>query len=699
MVVLLTIVLVTSPVAAVPMASSANLDPSCAITTDPFENASRISSRSIHLQGLCVNTARYRPIVNVVVDENRKMIVFNNYYYNQTFWKAEVPFGKGAISDVYFQVKKFTVLGYVRAAHVQIRYKMAKGQQIQLTHQVSGERVSVDDLAVSFEAALAKDRNFNVALAMMPMNPLVGRVGQTASILADSPRTLDQYQLDLDEEERRSLLISSLKRAQSIELNTFYGTLHPNCASEQFDLLDQLPRLKGKVTRFLVAASLDPVAGPTVEALRARNLIAKRIESFQDEVNGKHEVLAIDDDPQLLPNFIPTSPRVPWNLIVVSPDSKTLSTQDKEAVGELKRELLKFSLEALSSSTASQIFDPASLTSAALEELWGSLESGENQLDATITKFSNKISDTEHLIAIYFAPIAGTYAPTSLTQYGLDVIVPLPMVNVEYDASKTARKNKKGTEDVVRQVYEKIHDGTIQVARKGMDTNIPGYLLGVGIELHARKSGSTITIQSMLGINPLKNPMTKVNKQVHVKSLDIRAHQSPFEAPVALVSSTIPVPKPDFFFPKLKIDFGPIGKITDLNEVQKTSGLMNIWNPERGSPEAHGLGRSGICEFRSGSVPVLDGNLAEEASGIGVVDYFLQGRPVQFRVFSADVDLVSLAVEDIDVRADVLPLKCLSLEQVNAQFQKQANKDVRDMKRKMISLKIPLKIIKRLIVK
>ncbi len=200
----------------------------------------------------------------------------------------------------------------------------------------------------------------------------------------------------------------------------------------------------------------------------------------------------------------------------------------------------------------------------------------------------------------------------------------------------------------------------------------------------------------MLGINPLKNPMNKVSKQVHVKSLNVKGHESPFEAPVALISSTIPVPKPDFFFPKLKIDFGPIGKIADLNDAKTTKGLMQVWNPERGTPEAHGMGSSGVCAFRSASVPVLDGNLAGEASGIGVIDYFLEGRPVQFRIFSADVDLVTLAVEEIDVRADVSPLKCLSLEQVNAQFQKQANKDVRDVKRRMIGLKIPLKILKRL---
>lgn len=683
-----------------PMGPASRLDASCALSNDKAETASRISSESAYLKNVCVNTARFRPVVNFNFDEAKKIVSFDNYYFKQQFWHAEVPVDEESLAGVIFHVKKFNAAKYVTAAHAQMRYRMKAGHVIQLTNQVTGERATADDLLTSFEAALSKELPFNVALAMLPMNPLVGRVGQTASILADSPRPIEQYVLDLSYEEKLQMLLGSLRRSQAIGLQVFYGTIRPNCATEQFDQIDALARFSGKVPQFMVDASIDPVAGPSIEALKARDLIKKRVENFEDEEKGVKSLLPIPDNLQVFPDFMPVVEGMPWNLIMVSPSNESLSPQDQVAVAELKKDLLKYTFNTLGTRLQQEMFKPGTASSLIAEKVWNSFNTAQSDLSASIVKFSNMISDQEKVIAIYFAPMQGDYHQTNLADYGINVTVPFPVITVDYDARKIGANNQ---EPVTRDAFNKIFDGSVRASRKGMEAKVPAFLLALGVEMHARKGGTTIAFQSMVGLNPVHNAMAEPGKDVNVEAFDVAAHRSAYETPVALVSTVLPVPMRDDFYPKLHVDFGPVGKITGLNDDQHPKGAFRVWSPVSGTPEARGLSQKEICGFRADSTPTISGKIGEALTGLrplglNPVDSLLQGKDINFKIFSANIDVINMAVDEMDVRVNLPIYSCLSKPDINQKFVQKGNENIAKLKRQALGKTgLPIDLIKRVI--
>jgi len=679
---------------------ASRLDPSCALSNDKNEMASRISPDSAYLKNVCINTARFRPVVNFKFDQEKKIVSFDNYYYQKQFWRAEVPVDQESLGAVIFHVKKFNAAKYVTAAHAQMRYKMRAGHAIQLTNQVTGEKATATDLLTSFEAALSKELPFNVALAMLPMNPLVGRVGETASILADSPRPIEQYILGLDHDEKLQVLLGTLKRSQDIGLQVFYGTIRPNCVTEQFDQIDALPRFAGKFQKFMVDASIDPVAGPSVSALQARNLIKKRVENFEDEVKGVRSILPIPADMQIFPDFIPTVDGMPWNLIMVSPSNESLSPEDQVAVAELKKDLLKYTFNTLGQRLQQEMFKPGTMKGYIAEKLWNTFNSGQSDLAKSIVKFSSQISDKEHVIAIYFAPMQGAYHQTNLAEYGINVTVPFPVITVDYDARKVGGKQQ---ETVARDAFNKIFDGTLRAARKGMETDVPAYLLALGIEMFARRGGTTIAFQSMVGLNPVHNVMAEPGKDVNVEAFDVLKRRSAYETPVALVTTVLPVPMREDFYPKMRIDFGPLGKITNLNDDKHTKGVFRVWSPESGTPEARGLSQKEICGFRADSTPTISGKIGEALTGLrpfglNPIDSLLKGRDINFKIFSANIDVINMAVDDMDVRVNLPFYSCLSKSDINQKFVQKGNQNIAKLKRNALGKSgLPIELIKRVI--
>jgi hypothetical protein len=662
-------------------------DSDCASSTDPAESAARISPDSVQLNGLCVHTARFRPVVDLKIDEFAKQIQFKNYSYQGQFWTAVVPMSADAIDEVIFGIKHFTLGGVggaslvgnalqsLKPAHTQLRFKMSLGHEIKLVNQVTGEKATTNDLALSFEASLVEGLKFNVALATLPMNPLVGRVGETASILKEAPNPLEQYVLNLTAEEKLMVLKAGLRRSNEAGLKIFYNTLSPNCTTEIFDLLDILPRLNGKLERFVVSVSLDPVAGPSIQALQARQLITKRIQNFEDELKGVKAELRIPEIKQILPPFIPAVAGHPWSLVVVSPDMTTLRESDKGAISELKKELVAHTFKVLQGYVSGKLLAAAADTEIATSILMNVILTSQSDLAGVFKRFRERMSDDDHMIGVYLVPVEGVPATTSLAKFGLNLAVPFPVIEEKYVAKSFGELP----------IYRKIYAGAVAVADRGMNNNVPAYLLGTGIVIHASRKNSSVTIQSMVGLNAKAQKLERSDKQVNIHRFDIPDVSYPQNVPVAVVTSTVPLPLPANFRPKVKIDFGPIGKIVEFDDFTKVSGILQPWSPVIDSPESHGMGAHQICIKRANSTPTIVGNLSKSASGVAIVDKIIEGNPIFFKIQSVTVDLKSLSVSDMDIRSDLPPLYCLGLEDINKKFKENANGDAQKLKNKIIN--------------
>ena len=128
------------------------LDASCAQTQDPMELASRISSEALLHFNECIDTNRFRSAAEVRFDNDNQVISLLNYRSQGGFYSAQIPMDPQALDQVYFMIKRFDV-GSVKAAHTQLRFKFKSGHKVNLIHQLTGDPVQTEDLAVSFEAA------------------------------------------------------------------------------------------------------------------------------------------------------------------------------------------------------------------------------------------------------------------------------------------------------------------------------------------------------------------------------------------------------------------------------------------------------------------------------------------------------------------------------------------------------------------
>jgi hypothetical protein len=645
-------------------------DSSCAFSKDPFEKPARIGAESSDLAGQCLNTDLYRAPVDLQIDEVNQTITFKNYHYRGGFWAASIPARPGAIADAIVEIKKFQV-GAVMAAHTHLRFRMTQGTPITIVNQITGEQVQIDDIAVSWEAALVKGVPFNIAKAALPVNPIVGRVGETATIFLEAPRPhMEQYVLNLSAAERVLLLKNALQRSANEGTTTWYNTLHPNCTTEIFDVLDTLPRLRGRVDRFVVSASSDPVAGPTVQALVARNLISQRIQNFEDEMKGNVQTLRIPDTAPSLPPFLPSVSNFPWSIVIVAPSLDSLKPTERAAMVELKKDLLYHLFKVMSGYFASKMISDTTDNSVATDILLGVIRASQNDLSTVFAKYKNDLPEAERSLSVYFAPYAGIPASTSLAKLGLDVSVPFPLIEEDYDASGFAQIH----------AFKEIYRGGLETAAKGQVATVPAYLMAAGLTVHVRKNSSFAAVQLMFGLNSKTKLMEKADKQVHIHQLQIPDTSDVASVPTAVITSFMPLPLPAETVPNAIVNFGAPGKIVDHDEVEKTMGLLQVKSPIVGTPEANGRSARALCVERSNSTPVLVGNLGDSAMGdttVGrMVNPVVDGSKIFFKIFSVTIDLAARKAVDIDVRTDVPPASCLTLEEVNTKFKGRINNEV-----------------------
>lgn len=634
-------------------------DASCATSPgDAFEGAAKFGPGPTTLAGQCLDTRYYRPPKNVRYQNG--ILTFNNYSYRGQFWKAEIALDASTVESVYFHVKRFTVLNSVEAAHTQVRYKLKPGAKVRLTHQVTGERAEADDILISFEAGLTKTEGYNFAKGAFDSYILVGRAGETASITAEKPRPIEQYELDLTRDEKALLLVTSLVRSERIGLDSYYNTLRPNCTTEQFDLIDNLPARRGKAERFLTVISMDPVAWPSIEALQKRGLIKQRVQNFESEQKGETAVLQLPRPNRQMPPFIPTVAGNPWSIVVVSPQASSLNSTEREALATLRQEIVQRLMKLVQSYGSSALLAGVGGTQPT-ELLLKAVTDVQQEIRSLLVRMDSQLPARPQPLAVYFAPMQTSQPTTSLQRLGIEAALPFPTIDREVSLD-----DRRSQEPLFF-----VGEGAMKAADVGSRNQVPAYLMSAAIVISAARGQSAVTTQTMVGINKVEKAFSQNNDQVRLDKITIAPGNSRADRPVILISHHQRANAA--LDPLVSIEFGPAGGLAGTLDLSRF-GTLQISKALPGSPSS--------CEIQARSAPHITGVFAQRATGNSVVDRFLQGRPVAFQVLGARMNLQRGSVEQMDVRVNTWPVSCRSDSQVETQFRTEANKALEQWKSK-----------------
>lgn len=639
-------------------------DPSCAITADTHESAARISERSLALANECVDTGRVRPVVGVARSGSR--LAFFNYYYRKAFWRAELDLRD--VATALFHVKRFPTIEGIDAAHTQLRFRMKPGKFLHLRGQEGKETAEVNEILVSFETAAARGRPVSFAFGAVPNFPLVGRVGHTEAFMAEHLLTLEQYELALDDSEVPELLTIALARSQAIGLDTFYLMLRPNCTTEALDILDQLPRMKNRFPRFLSVISTDPVAGPSLRAIRERGLLRRRVQDYAEEQKGIETELPLPADRVRLPPFVPSVPNAPWTAVVVAPDPATLSRAEQDQLATLKRELLLRLFGALQSYGASSLqrLDAGEISRA--QAILSALGSAGQEARQALHNAESSVPAEGRTLSVYLVPMKSDgQGDTSLEALGINAALPFSVKEI-----RTA--DAAGTKS---DAFYWVGAGARRTAEPdARPTNVPAFFMGLAVVANVVPGASTLSTQLLVGLNGQTHALSAPSPKASIDSLVV---PQPTGADGATVLISHVQNANEKLETEARAEFGPFGGLAGTL-VRNRFGGFQILRPLDTSGD-----KVRDCEARAQSVPRFTGVFGASPTGNSVIDAVLKGRPVAFHLLSLRFDLATLTVKKVDLGVSSWPVQCRDNAEAEEEFRRSANEAVNGAAQKALA--------------
>jgi Domain of unknown function (DUF4105) len=626
----------------------AEVDSRCAQSSDPQEAPYRFTSLSGKFSGQCADTNRFRAIQNLKIENG--VAVLNNYHHDNDFWQAQFSIEPSNLDAVYFHVVRFPILGIVEAAHTQIRFKLKN--PVQLKSQTDASKTTTTkEVLVSFEAVRPKDQAYNFALGALENYALVGRVTSAKQRIAESEAPMEQYELDITQDEKALLLKNTLTHAEQIGIKYTYNTLRPNCTTEVFDLLDSLPRLQGKYPQFLTVISNDPVAQPAIDALKARQLLKQRVQNYEEEAKGVSQVLSI---PQKKANpILPEVAGRPWSLVVTLPNLANLNKSEQLAILKIRSELLRKAPLALQGLGSAMMKEAGGDSSAIIAR---SLAIIQAQLTDVLRSVNDSLPNTPQGMGLYLVPYN---APATITPLkGMKIPAALPFSIVDAMVDDSIPKSKES--------YYWISEGLRSAGDSGSKGKLPAYFAGSAIRLKLQRDHSAIRSQVAVGLNDFTKPFTMSNSQVNFSESSIAGSGERATRPLLLISheqDTTARPNPF-----VSMEFGTDGGLAGAAREDAFATFQILKS------------MTGSCETQASSAPTLRGTLAQSALGKPILDRLVQGKKVSFHILGAKLDLRTLEVAEMDVRVNMWPLNCLATNDVNTQFRQNANDMIKKLK-------------------
>jgi hypothetical protein len=215
-------------------------------------------------------------------------MVVANIFHRGRFFVARIP--RDAVREVLLQLEHFPPEAI--AAHTQIRFLFSEAVELipQTGAPDSGERVYVNDLTLSIEAAAPRGVPYNLIKGMRPYFMTAYRITTAATehheVVVTQKRRVSQHRIDLTPVEMRRLLEHAIETATNLGYTRVYNTLTASCTTEAMRLIDE--SLSGGVVSFGAfdrfnrwAFSRMPVLGPW--ALKLRLIYGGELPLFNEE--------------------------------------------------------------------------------------------------------------------------------------------------------------------------------------------------------------------------------------------------------------------------------------------------------------------------------------------------------------------------------------------------------------------------------
>lgn len=641
---------------------AARVDASCIEDkNDAGDLGWRLTQNSLPFANQCINSVRFRPILNFSM--NQDTATFKNYHHNNTYWNATVPVKKGSVKKVYFHILRFPVMGSIIAAHTQMRFVLEK-DAIQLERE--GQTTTSNDVLISYEAGFPKDVSYNFAVGGIAAYASLVKVMSTTQKQNDNPNNpLEQYELDLTDEEKTQLLRDSLQFSSNLGMKEFYNTLRPNCTTAAFDLIDALPRFKGKYTPFLTSLAVtDPIAGPSIEALLTRKLISSRAQDFPDEVKGVFETQPLPAPSQALAAFLVQVPEQPWALINIIPDTTGLSETEKKTILGLREKLITIFPELFQSYASVMLL--SSKEEVGQKLFLRTLKEFIMRLPTILKEVNENLPEERKDLAIFFAPHNQPKAATDLSPLGIPASLPFGVH--DYQLSDADSKTKAIYQIVGQSIYQAGQQNPPERTQQV-------FLTGMGMTIQLQKNNSKVITQISTALATLENPMESVSPQVTIKKVAVPKMDAN-EGRASLVITHVQDVNSKDANPLVDLQFGPFGKLAG-SQGEFGYGTMQVFKGQR-------------CEQQTYATPYFQGVVNQLSQGDGVLDAIMnfigQGSPIYFHLLGMDVNLRSLEVEQMNLSVSTvlkgIPLSCMKNKDAEVQFATEANKALKNLMEK-----------------
>lgn len=668
-------------------------------TTDRYERPMRLGENSTLYLTQCLDTSRFRAAEFVSEDKVKKTITFANFYHEGRWWKATLPTAPEKWESVYFQILRFPVGGGVEAAHTELRFKLKKGSVISLQSQTGGEVQEVTSFVYSAEAGFPVGVTYNFALGAYNNYPLVGRILSSEQKLKETAHTIEQYELKLDAVSRAEFAVAALRRSEATGLLKFYNTIRPNCTSEAFDIIDSLAALRAKNPRpFYTVLWIDPIAGPSLRALQARQILGPRIENMEVEFG----VRAAAPPLPLAKGPIRRLISVQDGYAIEKPFALVTIMEDSVAARKITEKTIRGAEEILGRTApqmATTLIAPVIMGGGFNSALGGVLVGIRAELEAYLNRVNKDLPDTPVYLLAYLAPWRADAKPASLVSTGIQADLPFNYDRYLRTTADGKPVKRDDAEKLTRAIYQNMRE--LQNREYKIRGTTPAFLMGVVIRLKLQRNQPTVDLQLAASLVPQTLPFKTYSDRVDLNRVNLpgafradRVGEDRAAKPSLLISYLYK----HFQNPAAyaQVDLGVIGPIDmysprDYGTVRVAQDELSCQRSARLVPELQGTFKQNMFGANTWQSAVANKTLAGKFVGIGIYGLKL--------VFNAEEFMKSLpygkahdqAVEaysksktgviafDMKVRTDLLDfgiLKCLPIGFVSSTIQEEASASI-----------------------
>lgn len=651
-----------------------------------------VSEKAFVHGGKLLNTKKFQAPTLVteigVVGEADATITIDKFLHAGKYWKAQFSLSQNAIETVFVQTMPFPIVPGVMAGHVQARFKMKPGYEIQLIDPETNQVVqSIQDMIVSYEAALPVGESYNFALGAVDSSPLVGRIVSGQQKFDEGPeRAFNQYKIPLSGIESATLLGFYLKNAIEVKMDYYYNTIIRNCTTTIFDGIDALSRFKsqieaGTLSPFLTTIGGDPVIGPAINGLLDRfGNDLEQVQDMKDEYKGTLQSFGVPE--KVTSDKLPFAPGGddPMTLLVMTYGTENLTEEEKVVVKYVVDDIVNDLPETINMLLASA-FSMVEDLQTSPKIIQAMLDVISKKLNQRIVELGDKIPNEGIRIQVQLTPYPSNDRGTDLRSKGLRAQLPFDIEQID-----VLPNNKE-------QVLEALQKG-IHSIDSHVDSDIPGFLKNFSVSILLKPENSKVKTQFLIGLQPLLKPMSVTNDQVLIDTVEIpkpdeysktygqrigeffnalnpwaenKKEALPFVN--LLLTHEQDLDQKGQVNPIARINFGSYGLVDEQGQLvipQVADGKWVCWAGQ--SPHT----------------PKLTGVLAEAPLGSSnfvtrFLNRILKGKEVTLAITDLEMNLQELNIKTTQVRVGAVGLRCLSLESVNKKFGEQANAKLQDL--------------------